>query len=168
MRTLLLAPLLCLVIASAAPIAQAPASADDQRVFEKFRAWVTRQPPPPAQAGGQAAEPVDLMAKYRSVLASEGIAAAEIERQIRMISEQGQRLEIERWNRVLTAEQPAFNTRPNDFLVRIASRRSPGTALNLEADVPHRCGRRAGAPFCRRAGRGTAPQAASARAGRPG
>ena len=42
-----------------------------------------------------------------------------------------QQLEVERWNRVLTAEKPTFNTRPNEFLMEMAKGRKPGTALDI-------------------------------------
>ncbi len=44
---------------------------------------------------------------------------------------QGRQLEIERWNRILTAEQPRFNTNPNAFLVEMARSRKPGQALDV-------------------------------------
>lgn len=36
-----------------------------------------------------------------------------------------------RWNRILTAEDPNFNTEPNEFLVRMISDRTPGKALDV-------------------------------------
>jgi len=47
------------------------------------------------------------------------------------VTERGSRSEVERWNRILTAEKPHFNTKPNAFLVEIASSRRPGTALDV-------------------------------------
>jgi 2-polyprenyl-3-methyl-5-hydroxy-6-metoxy-1,4-benzoquinol methylase len=41
------------------------------------------------------------------------------------------RLEVERWNRVLTSPNPTFNTKPNEFLVEIATSRKPGRALDI-------------------------------------
>jgi SAM-dependent methyltransferase len=107
------------------PQTQTPAGATsaDVQVYEKFRAWVTMQP-----VDVQQGEPLD---RYRTVLAAEGLNGSEVERQISIINEQGERLEIERWNRILTAPAPAFNTRPNAFLVEMTRGLSPGRALDV-------------------------------------
>jgi SAM-dependent methyltransferase len=103
----------------------------DQQIYEKFRAWVTRQPPVNVQQTSQAATRDDLLGRYREVLRGEGLSGMEIDRHLRIINEQGQRLEIERWNEILTSANPTFNTSPNEFLVRIAKGRKPGTALDV-------------------------------------
>lgn len=41
------------------------------------------------------------------------------------------RQEVERWNRILTAENPRFNTDPNAFLVEMVRGRAPGAALDV-------------------------------------
>lgn len=94
----------------------------DQQIYETYRAWVTRQPPGDRPAA---------LERYRQVLAAEGTAPAEIDRRIRVITTEGKRLEIEMWNRVLTAEKPVFNTEPNAFLVRMTQGRKPGRALDV-------------------------------------
>ena len=38
------------------------------------------------------------------------------------------------WNRVLTSEEPRFNTAPNAFLVRMVEGREPGRALDVGMD----------------------------------
>ncbi len=45
--------------------------------------------------------------------------------------QQAKQLEVERWNRILTAEQPRFNTNPNAFLVEMSKGRKPGRALDV-------------------------------------
>lgn len=102
--------------------AQAPAQASDVEIYEAFRAWVNRLPP---------AERAGALDRYRKVLADQGVGAAEVERRMRVIGEQGQRLEVERWNRILTAEKPMFNTNPNAFLVQMTRGRKPGAALDV-------------------------------------
>ena len=94
----------------------------DQQVYEVFRAWISQQPP---------AEWGEALERYRQVLAKEGIAGPEIDRRLRIIIEQGRKLEVDRWNRILTAPSPNFNTKPNQFLVRMAQGRTPGTALDV-------------------------------------
>ena len=120
-----LAIVVALVSLQPRPQAQTPpgATPGDVQVYEKFRAWVTMQP-----VDVQQGEPLD---RYRTVLTAEGLNAPEIARQIGIISEQGERLEIERWNRILTAPTPAFNTRPNAFLVEMTRGLSPGRALDV-------------------------------------
>jgi 2-polyprenyl-3-methyl-5-hydroxy-6-metoxy-1,4-benzoquinol methylase len=93
------------------------------QIYEKFRTWTTQQPP-----GGRAP---DLLARYRAVLAAEGLSAAEIEHHLRVITEHRQRLEIDRWNRILTAPTPTFNTQPNAFLVEMTKPLTPGKALDV-------------------------------------
>ncbi|HTM23636.1 MAG TPA: class I SAM-dependent methyltransferase [Vicinamibacterales bacterium] len=114
---------LCMVLGSPSA-AQTPASpaTGDAQIYEKFRAWMTAQP---ADAQG---DPLD---RYRGALAASGLGRAEIERQLRIIREQGQQLEIERWNRILTSSAPAFNTKPNAFLVDMTRDRAPGRALDV-------------------------------------
>lgn len=95
----------------------------DVQIYEKFRAWVTKLSP-----GEQQKDPFD---QYRKILAAEGLSTAEIDRQIRVIDEQGQRLEIDRWNRILTSPKAPFNTNPNAFLVDVTRGLKPGTALDV-------------------------------------
>ena len=85
-------------------------SRTDVQVYERFRAWVNKQPPEEQQG-----EPLDA---YRRVLAAEGLSASETERQIRRIIEQGQELEIDRWNRILTAPQPPSTPSQTGFSSR--------------------------------------------------
>jgi SAM-dependent methyltransferase len=93
------------------------------QIYEKFRTWTTQQP-----SGGRAP---DLLDRYLAVLAAEGLSAAEIERHLRVITEHGQQLEIDRWNRILTAPTPTFNTQPNAFLVEMTKHLTPGKALDV-------------------------------------
>ena len=120
----------CLLLAlTATSLAQSQPT--DRDIYERFREWVTRQPPAPArQTSGTAKQP-DLLTQYRDALRAKGVAPPEIDRQIRVINEQGRVLEIERWNVILTSPKPAFNTSPNAFLMQIAKRRTPGTALDV-------------------------------------
>jgi hypothetical protein len=52
-------------------VAQTPAAgqASDEQIYEKFRAWITRQAP---------AQQTDVYEKYRAVLAAGGVGASEI------------------------------------------------------------------------------------------
>lgn len=96
----------------------------DQRNYERFRYWLTMLPPADQKAP-------NLDARYRDYLKSKGYSQSDIDAQIKSIESEGKRAEVERWNRVLTAEKPTFNTKPNDFLVEMAKGRKPGTALDV-------------------------------------
>lgn len=97
------------------------AQSADVKIYEAYRAWATRQQ----------GDPSTLLQRYRDVLAKEGLEAAEIDRRIKIIAQQGRQLEIERWNRILTAPSPTFNTKPNAFLVQMTQGRTPGLALDV-------------------------------------
>jgi SAM-dependent methyltransferase len=108
----------------ASPLAQqtAPVSAADQQVFEAFRTWMTTNPD--SMKG-------DVEANYRNELKKQGLAPAEIDRRLKVIDDVANRMEAERWNRILTAANPSFNTRPNAFLVDMLRNVKPGTALDV-------------------------------------
>ena len=126
------AGLLLIAILSFVPTARAPAAVAqsaagaqtaDADVYEKFRAWIGSQP--------REAQQGDPLEAYRKVLTAAGVPAAEVERQLRVIDQQGQRLEIDRWNRILTSPNPGFNVKPNAFLVEMVRGVTPGQALDV-------------------------------------
>ncbi len=128
------AAILLLLIAAAPPI-QAQVTADDvektiaalppdQRTYERFRFWLTSLPADEQQSS-------NLDARYREYLKTRGFSEADADAQIKVVEAQSRRLEAERWNRILTAEKPAFNTKPNEFLMEMAKGRKPGTALDV-------------------------------------
>src|SRR5713226_3247821 len=90
----------------------------DAEIYARFRAWVTQQPAETRQS--------DVEGAYRRKLQADGVGAAEIDRQLRIITEQGQKLEIDLWNRFLTSPTSAFNTKPNAFLVEMTKSVAPG------------------------------------------
>ena len=108
---------------AAAPQPPAPAQTADTDVYEKFRAWLGSQP--------REAQEHDPLEAYRKVLTAAGVPAAEVERQLRVIDQRGQRLEIDRWNRILTSPKPGFNVKPNAFLVEMVRGVTPGQALDV-------------------------------------
>lgn len=95
-----------------------------ERAYERFRFWSTRLPV--AQQ-----KDANLFTRYREYLKERGFGEADAEAQIKLVREQGSRAEVERWNRILTAEKPTFNVKPNEFLVEMAKGRKPGTALDV-------------------------------------
>jgi SAM-dependent methyltransferase len=94
----------------------------DTQIYERFRYWVGMQP---KDVQGE------WETYYERYLQQLGIAPDERARRIKVINTEGQRLEVERWNRILTAEKPLFNTNPNAFLVEMIKGRTPGTALDV-------------------------------------
>lgn len=105
--------------------AQTPQSSQtpDTKIYEDFRAWITSQP---AITDYDAA-----LERYKQLLVSQGVSRPEADRRITIIVNEGQRLEVERWNRILTSSSAAFNRRPNEFLVRMTQGRTPGNALDV-------------------------------------
>lgn len=58
----------------------------------------------------------------------------DIQTQIRVTERQS---EIDRWTRILTAEEPTFNTRQNAFLVELVKGRSMGPGVVFDAgEIP--------------------------------
>lgn len=94
----------------------------DEQAYERFRYWAGFQPPEVRR---------ESLRHYDAYLTSIGVPADDRARQIRTIQNAGRRLEVERWNRILTAEKPTFNTNPNAFLVEMVQGRAPGTALDV-------------------------------------
>ncbi len=96
----------------------------DQRAYERYRFWITTQPVEVQRSS-------DHIEKYRAYLKAQGFTEADVEGQIKLVIERGTNLEVQRWNRILTAEKPAFSTKPNAFMVEMAKARNPGTALDV-------------------------------------
>lgn len=124
-----LSPLASLVVVvalvAAAGAQSGAAQLTDQQVFDKFVAWVRKLPPEAHQ------HPDRVEADYRTLLASEGLSAAEIERHFRVIDEFERKSEVDTWNRILTAPVPSFNTKPNAFLVEMTRSLTPSRALDV-------------------------------------
>jgi 2-polyprenyl-3-methyl-5-hydroxy-6-metoxy-1,4-benzoquinol methylase len=114
----------CLLIIAMALTAAAQPAAQPSRdqIYGEFRQWVTQQP---RDAAG---DPFD---RYRAYLLGKGVSAADADERVRLLREQSKRMEVELWNRVLTAEKPRFNTNPNAFLMEMVKGRKPGKALDV-------------------------------------
>jgi SAM-dependent methyltransferase len=95
----------------------------EQRVYLEFRRWINSQAE--EVRGG------NPLAAYRKHLAGEGLQQAEIAERVAMLESGQSNQEVELWNRVLTAEEPRFNTEPNEFLVRTIRDHKPGRALDV-------------------------------------
>lgn len=102
----------------------------DAEIYARFRSWVSSRAAtvPRTEATAQQS---DVLNEYRKVLGSEGVAAPEIDRRVRIIAESARRLEVDMWNRVLTSPKPSFNVEPNAFLVRSIQNLPTGTALDV-------------------------------------
>jgi SAM-dependent methyltransferase len=94
----------------------------DTQVYERFRYWAGFQPPQIL---------AEALRHYDAYLSTLGVPQDDRARQLKTIEAEGRRLEVERWNRILTAEKPAFNTNPNAFLVEMVKGRAPGAALDV-------------------------------------
>jgi SAM-dependent methyltransferase len=128
MRAFLLLYLALLAAADTAA-AQSPlpptATAAEVATYEAFRAWITKQPP--ATLADEAA----VYERYAAELRTQGKSEREITATIASLKSIGDRAEIERWNRILTAPEPRFNTAPNAFLVSVTNGLKPGRSLDV-------------------------------------
>lgn len=104
---------------------QAPSGAD-LAVYEAFRAWISVQPPDVHQL-----DDAEIWARYTAVLKGRGQSERQAAATIEQLKRIGDRAEIERWNRILTADQPGFNTAPNAFLVDVTRGMKPGRSLDV-------------------------------------
>ena len=117
----------CLVAFAAHWPAAAQAPTPQQlQIYEAFRAWINKQPPP-----AQAASDDAIFKQYEAELRAQGKSDAEVLSTIATLKKLGDRAEIERWNQILTAAKPIFNTAPNAFLVEMIKGRKPGRSLDV-------------------------------------
>jgi SAM-dependent methyltransferase len=103
----------------------------DERIYELWRFWLTEQPPEVQRLFDRDDTKPQGLELYRKQLRVEGESAGEIERKVRIIDKDGERWEIERWNRILTSNSPRINWKPNTFLVEMLQGRKPGRALDV-------------------------------------
>jgi SAM-dependent methyltransferase len=103
-----------------------PPTPDQLATYESFRSWVTSQP-----ADMQKARRELLFERYAAELRRQGTSDREIASTIESLKTLEDRLEVERWNRILTASKPAFNIAANAFLVEMTKGVKPGRALDV-------------------------------------
>jgi SAM-dependent methyltransferase len=101
-------------------------TADEVRIYEAFRAWITQQP-----KDVQDADDAAVFQRYTAELQRQGQSAQDAAATIARLRAIGDRAEIERWNRILTAPKPGFNTAPNAFLVAMTKGLTPGRSLDV-------------------------------------
>ena len=109
----------------AQPPSQPPA-ASELSAYETFRAWIGSQP-----VELQKADADTVFRRYAETLQAKGQSAREAASAIETIRRLGDRAEIERWNRILTAPKPTFNEAPNAFLVAMTTGVKPGRSLDV-------------------------------------
>ena len=103
-----------------------PPTAEEVRAYETFRAWLGSQP-----TEVQRADDAVVFQRYAGLLQSQGQSAQQAASTIDLLRRLGDRAEVERWNRILTAPKPAFNTSPNAFLVATIAGVKPGRSLDV-------------------------------------
>jgi 2-polyprenyl-3-methyl-5-hydroxy-6-metoxy-1,4-benzoquinol methylase len=113
------------VHAQQSPLAST-ATAEEVQTYEAFRSWVTRQPQDVQQAGADV-----VFQRYAAELRAQGRSEQEAASTVAILRAIGDRAEVERWNRILTAPKPAFNTAPNAFLVTMVKGLKPGRSLDV-------------------------------------
>jgi len=115
------------VLASAPQTSLGPkATAEEVQIYEAFRAWLTKQP-----VEVQQADDAVVFQQYGSELARQGKTEKDVAAITTSLRAIGDRAEIERWNQILTAPKPTFNTAPNTFLVAITNGVKPGRSLDV-------------------------------------
>lgn len=106
---------------------QSPAATPEEiRTYEAFRTWITSQPPDVQNADDEV-----VLQRYAAELRKQGRSEPDTAATMALLRAIGDRAEIERWNRILTAPAPAFNTAPNTFLVAMTTGLKPGRALDV-------------------------------------
>lgn len=115
------------IIAAQGSSPQPPsATAEEVRTYEAFRAWITSQPTTLQNADDEV-----VFQRYGTELRRLGQSERDVATTIASLKTIGDRAEIERWNRILTAPNPAFNTSPNAFLVEMTKGLKPGRSLDV-------------------------------------
>lgn len=107
------------------PISPA-ATPEEVQTYEAFRWWITQQP-----TDVQNADDEIVFGRYAAALRAQGKSERDTATTIALLKSIGDRAEIERWNRILTAPKPAFNTSPNSFLVAVTKGLKPGRSLDV-------------------------------------
>jgi SAM-dependent methyltransferase len=102
------------------------ATPEEVQTYEAFRSWITSQP-----TDVQNADDEVVFARYTAALRAQGKSERDATTTIALLKAIGDRAEIERWNRILTAPKPAFNTSPNAFLVAVTKGVKPGRSLDV-------------------------------------
>jgi 2-polyprenyl-3-methyl-5-hydroxy-6-metoxy-1,4-benzoquinol methylase len=119
---ILLAAVILLMQATTPPAA----TAEESKTYEAFRAWITSQPPAVQDADDEV-----VYRSYAEHLRTQGKSDSDISATIASLKSIGDRAEIERWNKILTAPKPRFNTAPNAFLVTVTKGLKPGRSLDV-------------------------------------
>ncbi len=101
-------------------------TAEQGRTYEAFLSWYFDQPP-----DVQNLDDAVLYDRYAATLMAGGQSPAEAAATIALIERVGQRVEAERWNRILTDSTSRFSTAPNQFLVDMIKGRPPGRSLDV-------------------------------------
>lgn len=102
-----------------------PPTPEQLKIYETFRAWVGVRPEL------RDAEDERVFTLYAQELSRQGMSDVAARATVDTVRRVGDRAEVERWNRILTAENPTFNTAPNAFLVDMITGVKPGRALDV-------------------------------------
>lgn len=103
----------------------------DEQVYELWRFWLVDQTPEVQKLFDHDETKPKGLDLYRKKLRDQGDSPSDVERKIRIVDQDGEHWEIERWNRVLTSNSPRINWKPNAFLVEMLENRKPGRALDV-------------------------------------
>ena len=90
-------------------------AATPPQAVKDFQEWLSAQPQ---------GDLFEQRARYREHLQRKGLSDAQVAMFLREI-------EADRWNRFFSSPPPAFNRRPNAFMVEMVEGRQPGRALEI-------------------------------------
>jgi SAM-dependent methyltransferase len=129
----LVSVLVCAALAAGAATARAQqlplppdVTADEGKTYETFFTWYFAQPPEVQRETDES-----IYRRYSNVLEAAGASRESAADTIKLIQRVGQRIEAERWNRILTAPKPLFNTGPNAFVIEMTKGLKPGRSLDV-------------------------------------
>jgi SAM-dependent methyltransferase len=129
----LVSGLVCVALAAGAVPARAQqlplppdVTAEEGKTYQEFFSWYFAQPPEVQREAD-----ASVYRRYADVLAAGGASREKAADTITLIQRVGQRVEAERWNRILTAPKPMFNTNPNAFVVEMTNGLKPGRSLDV-------------------------------------
>lgn len=122
--------LLCAANAATSKAQQLPlpsdVTAEEGKAYQAFLTWYFDQPPDVQRETDGL-----VYRRYADVLEASGASRERSADTIKLIQRVGQRIEAERWNRILTAPKPSFNTGPNAFVVEMTKGLKPGRSLDV-------------------------------------
>jgi SAM-dependent methyltransferase len=131
LRAPVLAVLVAVTLVASSTAAQQPplppgVTAEEAQTYQTFIKWFFSQAPELKHADDEV-----VYQRYAETLEAAGASREKAASTVALLQRVGPRMQAERWNRILTAPKPTFNTSPNAFLMEMVKGRTPGRALDV-------------------------------------